>query len=182
MKKTVGIIAILVMLSPLFAQESRISRGLQLAEPSDLRGLTGRPIRKIEIVQRGRWRSEAAIQSVRTGEPLTAAAGRRAARELLATGGFADVVILAEPFGDGVKLRLEAVPRRLIAVRRLIGRAPNRVPDDRKTLCGLRDTQGSEGLRVRSRDRTEVMSEHEPSIGLEVHAELDTQTKLFCNR
>jgi len=52
---------------------------------------------------------------------MSAAAARRAARELLSTGAFADVSVSARPRGGGVELRLDAVPRRLIATRRLLG-------------------------------------------------------------
>jgi outer membrane protein insertion porin family len=119
-------VAWLLITTVALGQEAAIdtaSRALQLDEPADLGALADRPIRGIEVVQRGRWRSNASIQSVRVGEPLTAAAARRAAAELLATGGFADVVVFAEPLADGAKLRFEAIPRRLIATRRLVGAA-----------------------------------------------------------
>lgn len=97
--------------------------GTVLSQPADLSSLVGRPIRAIEVVQQGQWRSDTSIRSVRVGEPFTSASGRRGAAELLATGGFADVVVGAMPFRDGVKIRFEAVPRKLIAARRLNGAA-----------------------------------------------------------
>ena len=102
-------------------QESGEALPLGIAPAADLGDLVGKRILEVEVVQAGRWRSDGAIRSVRVGEPMTAAAARRAARELLATGGFADVAAYAEALGDGAKLRLEAVPRRLIASRRVVG-------------------------------------------------------------
>jgi hypothetical protein len=105
------------------AQEPGESPPLGIAPAVELGDLVGKRILEVEVVQAGRWRSDGAVRSVRVGEPMTAAAARRAARELLSTGGFADVVAYAEPLRDGAKLRLEAVPRRLIASRRVVGSA-----------------------------------------------------------
>ncbi|PIE05446.1 MAG: hypothetical protein CSA75_04705, partial [Sorangium cellulosum] len=108
---------------PAHGQTSASGASLHLSPPSELGGLLGRPIRAVQVVQRGQWRSKASVTSIQLGERLTATAARRAANELLSTGGFADVVATAEAMGEGVRLRLEAVPRRLIAMRRLSGSA-----------------------------------------------------------
>lgn len=156
MARVAGIVlACLVCVGPARGQQPGAPGTLLLDAPPDLEDLTGRPIRAIEVVQSGRWRSEARIQSVRVGEPMTAAAARRAARELLATGGFADVTVFAERVGEGVKLRLEAVPRRLIATRRLVGAAFD--PAEVWRAAGLSDAselteQGLGGLADRIRD------------------------------
>ena len=93
-----------------------------LREPIGLGTLLGRPIRRVEVIQTpGRWTSPATPTSVRFGEALTAATARRAAQELLATGGFASMTLEAAEEGDGAVLRLIAEPRRLIASRRMRG-------------------------------------------------------------
>lgn len=94
---------------------------LTIAPGQDISSVIGKPISSIEIVQTGRWRSKHTVSSVRIGERLTASVARRAATELLNTGAFSDVQLLAELTPNGVALRIEAEPRRLIASRKLIG-------------------------------------------------------------
>jgi len=115
-------VLILCLLSaqPSEAQETEDSL-TPIHAASDLGDLIGKPIQQVQVVQTGRWRSEALVTSVKIGEPMTGAAARRAAQELLNTGGFSDVQVFVERSGQGVRLRLEAVPRRLIAARRLVG-------------------------------------------------------------
>jgi outer membrane protein insertion porin family len=88
------------------------------------RALAGKPIRRVEVViAGGRWTAAPAIASVRPGEPLGPEAGRRAMRELLASGRFARANVEAYAEGDGAVLRIHALPRRLIARVQLTGGA-----------------------------------------------------------
>jgi outer membrane protein insertion porin family len=57
--------------------------------------------------------------SIKPGEPFTAGAARRSAHELVATGSVAEVTIETEPDGDGVVVRLLAVPQRVLAELRV---------------------------------------------------------------
>jgi outer membrane protein assembly factor BamA len=88
----------------------------ELAPPSDLAALQGKPIGAVEIKMEGdRWLSPVTLKSVSAGMTFTAARARAAARELTDSGRYARVAITAEPLGDKVALRLSALPRRLIA-------------------------------------------------------------------
>jgi outer membrane protein assembly factor BamA len=107
-----------------FAQEQSSASAptdLQLGPSPDLTPFLGLPVQSVQVQQQGRWRSRALVRSVRRGEPMNAAVGRRAARELLASGEFADVQVRVVRVGDGAQLQLLAVPRRLLAARRLNG-------------------------------------------------------------
>ena len=97
---------------------------LDMGPPADTARFLGRPIRRIDVLQgNSRWKSPATVRSVRLGEPMTAAAARRVANELLRSGGFADVTVHVAGHVDGVVLRIRVVPRRLIASRRMSGAA-----------------------------------------------------------
>jgi outer membrane protein insertion porin family len=104
------------------AQEARGADAIVIGEPGPLDDVINLPVRRVEVVQTGsRWTSPAAVRSVKPGEPMTAAVARRAARELLDTGGFARLEVRAYREGDGAVLRLECVPRRLVTARRVSG-------------------------------------------------------------
>ncbi|MBW2456249.1 MAG: hypothetical protein JRI68_17145, partial [Deltaproteobacteria bacterium] len=84
--------------------------------PQHLKDLEGKPVRAISVESSGtRWPAKATIRSVTLGEPLSAQVCRRALRELLDSGGYAQAYADARPFQDGVVLRLVVVPRRRIA-------------------------------------------------------------------
>ena len=80
------------------------------------RDLVGKPIRRVDVVTVGeRWTSAIVIATVRPGEPATAFAARRALREALASGTIARANVEAFEENGGVVLRLNVLPRRLIA-------------------------------------------------------------------
>lgn len=92
----------------------------------ELGELRGKPIVAISVETTGRiWggpthRDEApTIRRVAVGEPLSAAAARRALRELLSTGRFAQARVDVRPYEHGAILRVIAVPRRLVAAVRI---------------------------------------------------------------
>ncbi|MCL2825700.1 MAG: hypothetical protein FWD57_17040, partial [Polyangiaceae bacterium] len=118
---TVAMVVGVLGSSPAAAEDDPSSPVHMVSSPEDLGDFIGGEIVEIEVVQTGRWRSDATIRSVRIGERMTPGVVRRAARELLSGGGFAGVSAFVESRGDGVKLRLEAVPRRLLASRRVTG-------------------------------------------------------------
>lgn len=100
-------------------------------------GLVGRVVRKVELVAEGaRWKTAPPLRS-RVGSPLTETLGRELLRELVATGRVASASVSAEPDGDGVKLVVRFVPRRLVAKVDVVGG----VLDRRETLdvAGLGD-------------------------------------------
>lgn len=97
---------------------------IEIHAPTDLGEMTDRPIERIELVQTGRrWRSPARMSSLHVGDPWNSGSVRRAARELLASGGFSNVSIAVSAAGDGVVLTFSLTPRRLIAAKRLQGAA-----------------------------------------------------------
>jgi len=99
----------------------------ELSPPADGAAFTGKPIRRVEVVTVGsRWGATARITSVRVGEPFNPEAGRRAMRELTATGQFARVTVEVVPEGDGVAVRVYALPRRIVATVQLSGAALDR--------------------------------------------------------
>ncbi len=84
--------------------------------PQQLMDLEGKPVRAISVESSGtRWPAKATIRSVTLGERLSTQLCRRALRELLDTGDYAQAYADARPFQDGVVLRLVVVPRRRIA-------------------------------------------------------------------
>jgi outer membrane protein assembly factor BamA len=86
--------------------------------------LENKAIDRIQIKLEGsRWIDPVQVKTVRPGDRLTAGAARRAARELLETGRFANVSVQAEQVEGKVVLRLVALPRRLIAGVRVDGGA-----------------------------------------------------------
>lgn len=88
------------------------------------RDLQGKPIRRIEVVPLGgRWTAAPALTSVKAGEPATSEAARRLLREALATGRFARGNVEAFAEDGGVVLRLNLLPRRLIASIKVNGGA-----------------------------------------------------------
>jgi outer membrane protein assembly factor BamA len=103
--------------------------------------LAGKPIRRIEVVTvGGRWASSPAITKVHPGDAATPEAARNAMREVLEKGQFAraNVEIFAE--GGGVVMRLNVLPRRLIATTRVTGG----VLETSETLEAAEVTAGSE--------------------------------------
>jgi len=84
--------------------------------------LDGRPILRIEVVVEGaRFGQAARVTAVRVGQAFSAEVARRALLELTDSGRFADVRVEAEPSGNGVVLRLRALPRRVVARIELSG-------------------------------------------------------------
>jgi outer membrane protein insertion porin family len=87
-------------------------------------GLTGKPILRIDVVTVGdRWMTPLALVSVKPGEAASLEAARRLMREVLGTGQFARANVEAVIEGGGVVLRVNVLPRRLIASIQLGGSA-----------------------------------------------------------
>lgn len=95
----------------------------QLHGAPDTSDLVGRPLTKIEIVSvDARWRHQETLQRVNVGEPFVPELARRAMRELLDTGRYADAQATAESDTDGgVHLRLLVVSRRIVEQVQLSG-------------------------------------------------------------
>jgi outer membrane protein insertion porin family len=109
-----------------------IGAGEELAQGSTIPELTerpalalaGKPLKRVEVVVSGnRWTTKPVIKSVRIGEPLSLEVGRRAMREVLATGQFAGASVETFAEDDGAVLRLYALPRRRVATIQLRGGA-----------------------------------------------------------
>jgi outer membrane protein assembly factor BamA len=84
--------------------------------PSLGQDLEGRPIVRVEVmVEGGRFAQAAEVTQVRAGQAFSAEAARRAMQELTDTGRFADVKIEVEEAGQGLVVRLRALPRRVVA-------------------------------------------------------------------
>jgi outer membrane protein insertion porin family len=94
-----------------------IKRGM-----ANLNKLKGKPVRAVSVETVGkRWRSKPVLRSVEIGAPLNADLARRAMRELLDGGGFAQAYADARAYEGGVILRIVAVPRRIVAGIRTSG-------------------------------------------------------------
>jgi outer membrane protein insertion porin family len=101
----------------------------QLRSAPNTRDLVGRPLTSIDIVTRdARWQHEESLQRVRVGELFAPELARRATKELLDTGRYADAQATAEldPASGGVRLRLLLVPRRTVEEVQLSGAALGR--------------------------------------------------------
>lgn len=113
----------------------------ELGPGVDLGALAGKPVTRVEVVIEGeRWRQVPKLASVRVGEAISAEVARRAMRELFQTGSFARASADALSDGDGVLLRVTALPRRLVATLRVTG-AVLGVPE---TLDAAALSEGSE--------------------------------------
>ena len=87
-------------------------------------GLAGKPIRRIEVVTvGGRWPVATTIHRVLPGERASAAAARRAMREVLAEGHVARANVEAFEDGWGVVLRVNVLSRRIVAAIKVEGGA-----------------------------------------------------------
>lgn len=96
----------------------------ELRPAATLGDLAGRPITLVEIITLGgRWTSPTRVTRVRAGEPLSLEASRIAMRELLNTGRFARASAEAVPDGNGARLRIYVLPRRVIATIQMSGGA-----------------------------------------------------------
>jgi outer membrane protein assembly factor BamA len=95
------------------------------------RDLVGKPIVRIDVVTAGgRWVAPLTLTKVRPGEAASPEAARRLMGEVLETGRFARANVEAFAEGDGVVLRLNVLPRRLVATLKVRGGAL----DDAETL------------------------------------------------
>ncbi|MFO0616655.1 MAG: POTRA domain-containing protein [Polyangiaceae bacterium] len=78
--------------------------------------LYGKPIQSVEVrVVGSRWRAAPPVTSVHIGDALSGDLVRRAIRELLDTGGFANAAAEAEAVEGGVAVTVVVLPRRLVA-------------------------------------------------------------------
>ncbi|MCC6217601.1 MAG: BamA/TamA family outer membrane protein [Polyangiaceae bacterium] len=106
------------------ASAAPVPEGVPRLTPRGDTELEGRPVRRYEIAVTGRRLREKAppgLRRVRAGERFSPEVARRAIRELMDTGRYAEVVAEVAPEADGVVLRLRAVPRRRIAGVRIDG-------------------------------------------------------------
>lgn len=86
--------------------------------------LAGKLVRRIEVVTvGGRWPASISPVSVKIGERATSEAARKLMREILADGRVARANVEAIAEGDGVVLRLNVLPRRLVAAIKVNGAA-----------------------------------------------------------
>lgn len=94
---------------------------LPLPPSPDLTEVAGKPITRVEVVvDEGMGPTSApVVDKVRAGEPMSPAVARRALQQALAGGAFASGRVSATPDGDGVRLLVRLVPRRLVDAVRL---------------------------------------------------------------
>ncbi len=90
--------------------------------PTDAAAWDGKPISRIDVTSSGqRWRGVSSITRVRLGEPYSADVARRAMRELLDTGLYANATATAQLERRGVWLMLKVEPRRVVREILLLG-------------------------------------------------------------
>jgi outer membrane protein insertion porin family len=105
-----------------------VGTGLVARELDSLTQLEGKPIRAISVETAGsRWPARHTVRSVAVGTPLSAAVARRAVKELLDTGEYAQAHADARPYEDGAILRVVVLPRRIARVINVTGGALDRV-------------------------------------------------------
>jgi outer membrane protein insertion porin family len=86
------------------------------------RDIVGRPVYRIDVVSRGeRWKGIAPVRRVQLGEPYSSEVARRAMRELLDTGYFANATAEVQPDTQGIRLVLYVEPRRIVRQVSLVG-------------------------------------------------------------
>ncbi len=94
----------------------------RMGTPPELGDLAGRRVVRIDVVTiGGRWAEPVKLERVRVGDPLSLELARRAMRELTDTGRYASASASAQADGDGAVLRIDVLPRRIIAGLRLQG-------------------------------------------------------------
>jgi outer membrane protein insertion porin family len=118
---------LLALAIPAHAQDIRGSADAPVsAEVAPARALPtellGKPVLRVDIVTSGgRWQRAERLRNSPLGQPLTPSFARAVAGELLATGRYADARVAAFAHGRGVGLRVEVVPRRIVAQVRVTG-------------------------------------------------------------
>ena len=93
----------------------------QLRPAPGVEDLLGKPVRRIDVLVEGGGLGPSQLVRVREGEPLTVELCERALRELADTGLYADLRAEAEPWGDGVRLLFQVLPRRILERIRIQG-------------------------------------------------------------
>ena len=90
--------------------------------PPDTAEWLGKPVVSIEVVNLGqRWRTTSTVQRVRLGEPYSGEVARRAMRELLDTGLYANANVDVQLDAQGVRLTIRVEPRRIVREILLLG-------------------------------------------------------------
>lgn len=94
--------------------------------PAESADWYGKPISRIDVVSTGqRWKGISPVQRVRLGEPYSAEVARRAMRELLDTGLYANATAEVQLDAQGVWLTLRVEPRRIVREILLLGSPVN---------------------------------------------------------
>jgi outer membrane protein insertion porin family len=94
----------------------------ELGSLSPLGELAGRVVARIDIVtEGGRWETAVTLRRARVGDLLSPELARRALRELVDSGRYADVRAEAEADGGAAVLRLVVLPRRIVASVSIVG-------------------------------------------------------------
>ncbi|HEY2410439.1 MAG TPA: POTRA domain-containing protein [Polyangiaceae bacterium] len=102
---------------------------LSLHPAPNLGELVGRSLTRADVVPSGgRWLLTPKLESVRPGQPMSVELVRRALDELADGGRYADLSATVEADGDGARLVIHVVPRKVIANIRL--NAPELSDDD----------------------------------------------------
>jgi outer membrane protein assembly factor BamA len=151
----------------------------RLDPPPDLGKLSGRRVLRIDVESEGgRWVKPVRLRYVRAGETLSMDLAHRAMRELLDTGRYANVRAEVSALGEGARLRLVVLPRRVIASIKLLGS----VLDDADTLRAARVSAGGELTApllagIGSRIRAHYLAHGYPSARVRVEV-VDTDDPL----
>ena len=113
-----------VLLSPLTAAqpEPAAAEAAKIEADGSLEQLTGRNLSQIDVVfEPPLWGEPTLLSSVRVGQTFTPEVARRALSELGDTGRFGELQAEVEPLGEGVRLRLRVVARRVLTAVRVSG-------------------------------------------------------------
>jgi outer membrane protein insertion porin family len=93
-----------------------------LGPPPSLEGLAGLVLTRVEVVTLGgRWALPVTLRRVRPGDTLSPEVARRALQELVDSGRYSEVRAEADADGQGARLRLLVLPRRIVASVKITG-------------------------------------------------------------
>ena len=91
-------------------------------KPPDNSEWLGKPVVRIEVISLGqRWKTTSNVRRVRLGEPYSGEVARRAMRELVDTGLYANANVDVDLEAQGVRLTIRVEPRRIVHEILLLG-------------------------------------------------------------
>jgi outer membrane protein insertion porin family len=133
-----------------------------VAARADVSLYLGKPITSVRLVADGKHADEArllAIVETRVGRPLSMVDVRESIAHLFSLGRFENVLVHADPAADGVALRYELVPERLVTGLTIAGTTSHPDVDAGRLWEGVRDRFGRSPSWSRAREIARFIEE-----------------------